>query len=150
MMGQNSDLTWFGLWDGATTIRASLQKQIQTLETNEVAIVAAPKPWYLYLLECAGGRIYTGITVDVEARYAAHVAGKGARFTRAYPPSRVLLSLSFSDRSTASRAEYRIKQLSASQKRGLIAGTYLCDFSDFLSDAPVAESSLKAPDAPVE
>ncbi|WP_084010089.1 GIY-YIG nuclease family protein [Pandoraea oxalativorans] len=123
--------------------------------------VAAPKPWYLYLLECAGGRIYTGITVDVEARYAAHVAGKGARFTRAYPPSRVLLSLSFSDRSTASRAEYRIKQLSASQKRGLIAGTYACDFSDLatradiadradLGHAAVAEPSLKAPDAPVE
>lgn len=135
--------------DGATTIRASLQKQIQTLEPNEVMTVAAPKPWYLYLLECAGGRIYTGITVDVEARYAAHVAGKGARFTRAYPPSRVLLSLSFADRSAASRAEYRIKQLTASQKRGLIAGTYVCDFSD-LSDTPVAEPSLKAPDAPVE
>ncbi|WP_150577961.1 GIY-YIG nuclease family protein [Pandoraea aquatica] len=110
---------------------------------------SAPKPWYLYLLECAGGRIYTGITVDVDARYAAHVAGKGARFTRAYPPSRVLLSLSFADRSAASRAEYRIKQLTASQKRGLIAGTYVCDLAD-LSDVPAAESSLKAPDAPVE
>ncbi|MFK0376720.1 GIY-YIG nuclease family protein [Pandoraea sp. NPDC090278] len=120
------------------------------MEQNEVATVAAPKPWYLYLLECAGGRIYTGITVDVNARYAAHVAGKGARFTRAYPPSRVLLSLSFADRSTASRAEYRIKQLTASQKRGLIAGTYVCDFSDFLSHAPAHDSSLKAPDAPVE
>jgi len=37
------------------------------------------KTWYLYLLECADGSIYTGITVDVEARYAAHSAGKGAR-----------------------------------------------------------------------
>ncbi|VVE00600.1 GIY-YIG nuclease family protein [Pandoraea anhela] len=97
---------------------------------NETPGAAAPKPWFLYLLECAGGRIYTGITVDVDARYAAHVAGKGARFTRAYPPSRILLSLSFADRSAASRAEYRIKQLSASQKRGLIAGTYVCDLTD--------------------
>ncbi|WP_353191922.1 GIY-YIG nuclease family protein [Pandoraea pnomenusa] len=89
-----------------------------------------PKPWFLYLLECAGGRIYTGITVDVDARFAAHVSGKGARFTRAYPPSRILLSLTFVDRSAASRAEHRVKQLSASQKRGLIAGTYVCDFGD--------------------
>ncbi|CFB61629.1 GIY-YIG nuclease family protein [Pandoraea apista] len=113
----------------------------------------APKPWFLYLLECAGGRIYTGITVDVDARYAAHVAGKGARFTRAYPPSRVLLSLTFADRAAASRAEYRIKQLSASQKRALVAGTFVCDFGDVAVDvAGDAEraAAVKAPAAPVE
>lgn len=104
-----------------------------------------PKPWFVYLLECAGGRIYTGITVDLAARYAAHVAGKGARFTRAYPPSRILLSLTFADRSAASRAEYRVKQLSASQKRALIAGTFLCDFGDVR-----AAADLKAPGVPDE
>ena len=104
-----------------------------------------PKPWFLYLLECAGGRIYTGIAVDVEARYAAHVAGKGARFTRAYPPLRILLSLTFADRSAASRAEYRVKQLSASQKRALIAGTFLCDLGDVR-----AAAGFKAPGVPDE
>lgn len=104
-----------------------------------------PKPWFVYLLECAGGRIYTGITVDLAARYAAHVAGKGARFTRAYPPSRILLSLTFADRSAASRAEYRVKQLSASQKRALIAGTFLCDFGDAR-----AAGDLTAPGVPDE
>ncbi|MDN4576491.1 hypothetical protein DBB29_10690 [Pandoraea cepalis] len=104
-----------------------------------------PKPWFVYLLECAGGRIYTGITVDVEARYAAHVAGKGARFTRAYPPSRILLSLTFADRSAASRAEYRVKQLSASQKRALIAGTFPCDLGDVR-----AAGDLTAPGVPDE
>ncbi|WP_084656478.1 GIY-YIG nuclease family protein [Pandoraea norimbergensis] len=123
------------------------------------------KPWFLYLLECAGGRIYTGITVDVQARYAAHVAGKGARFTRAHPPSGILLSMTFADRSAASRAEYRVKQLSAPQKRALIAGTLAVDFG--VSDAvPAVKSSagevigspkspsrrrkVTAPDAPVE
>ena len=38
------------------------------------------KFWYLYLIECLDGSIYTGITVDVAARYAAHLAGKGARY----------------------------------------------------------------------
>lgn len=102
-------------------------KETPSRMTSDVVSAMPQKPWFLYLLECAGGRIYTGITVDVEARYAAHVAGKGARFTRAHPPSRILWSVSFVDRSAASRAEYRIKQLSASQKRGLIAGTYVCD-----------------------
>ena len=106
---------------------------------------AASKPWFLYLLECAGGRIYTGIAVDVDARYAAHVAGKGARFTRAYPPSRVLLSLAFADRSAASRAEYRVKQLSALQKRAMVEGRFVCDFGD--GCVPV---SLKAPAVPDE
>ncbi|QHE94422.1 GIY-YIG nuclease family protein [Pandoraea fibrosis] len=111
---------------------------------------ATPKPWFLYLLECAGGRIYTGITVDVDARYAAHVAGKGARFTRAYPPSRVLLSLTFADRAAASRAEYRIKQLSASQKRALIAGKFVCDFGNPDVNADAAAIDLRAPAAPDE
>lgn len=93
-------------------------------------MTASSRPWFLYLLECAGGRIYTGITVDVEARYAAHVAGKGARFTRAYPPSRILLSLTFVDRAAASRAEYRVKRLTAGQKRKLVAGTFVCDFDE--------------------
>lgn len=112
---------------------------------NKVMTAATPKPWFLYLLECAGGRIYTGITVDVEARYAAHVAGKGARFTRAYAPSRVLLALAFADRSAASRAEYRVKQLTASQKRALIAGKWVCDFGG----VDVA-AGIKAPAAPDE
>lgn len=77
-------------------------------------------PWFLYLLECTDGSIYTGITVDVEARYAAHASGLGARYTRAHPPERLLLCLDYPDRSTASKAEYAIKQLSAAQKRAYV------------------------------
>lgn len=75
--------------------------------------------WYLYLLECSDGSIYTGITVDVEARYAAHVAGRGARYTRSHPPKRLLASVEYADRSTASKAEYAMKQLTAGQKRSV-------------------------------
>lgn len=75
------------------------------------------KAWYLYLLECADGSIYTGITVDVAARFAAHAAGRGARYTRAHPPARLLASIAYADRASASRAEYAMKQLSAAQKR---------------------------------
>ena len=73
--------------------------------------------WFVYLLECRNGAIYTGITTDVEARFAAHMAGKGARYTRANPPVRVLASLGYMDRSDASKAEYAIKRLTPVQKR---------------------------------
>jgi putative endonuclease len=72
--------------------------------------------WYLYLIECLDGAIYTGITVNVAARYAAHCAGKGARYTRSNPPLRLICSTPFPDRSAASKAEYAIKQLSAHEK----------------------------------
>ena len=75
------------------------------------------KPWFLYLIECIDGSIYTGITVDVAARYAAHCAGTGARYTRAHPPRCLLGYESHTDRSAASKAEYRIKCLSAPEKR---------------------------------
>jgi len=74
------------------------------------------KTWYLYMLECAGGRLYTGIAVDVEARYKAHVEGRGAKFTRSFPPTRVVLVQSFPNRSEASKAEHALKRLSPSDK----------------------------------
>ena len=75
--------------------------------------------WYVYLLECRDGSIYTGIATDVERRYAEHAAGKGARYTRSRPPLRLLARFEYPDRSTASRAEYAIKQLSPARKRAL-------------------------------
>lgn len=75
--------------------------------------------WFLYLLECSDGSIYTGITTDVEKRYAAHASGKGARYTRSRPPQRLLAVFEFDDRSSASKGEYELKRLTASQKRAL-------------------------------
>jgi putative endonuclease len=72
--------------------------------------------WMLYLLECRGGTYYAGITNDLVARYRAHVEGKGARYTRAHPPKRVLGVASFMDRSSASKAEWAIKQLPRDRK----------------------------------
>lgn len=73
--------------------------------------------WFLYLIECNDGSIYTGIAVDVAARFAAHASGKGARYTRSRPPRRVLAIVAYPDRSTASKAEYAMKRLSAAEKR---------------------------------
>lgn len=80
------------------------------------------RPWYVYLLECRDGSVYTGIAVDVEKRYALHEAGKGARYTRSRPPVRLLGRFAFADRSIASRAEHAIKRLPPARKRALFAG----------------------------
>ncbi|MGE5471465.1 MAG: GIY-YIG nuclease family protein [Bacteroidota bacterium] len=77
------------------------------------------KPWFLYLIECADGSIYTGITVDLAARYAAHCKGTGARYTRSHAPVRLLACEPHPDRSAASKAEYRVKQMTAAEKRQL-------------------------------
>jgi putative endonuclease len=77
--------------------------------------------WCLYLLECRGGAMYAGITNRLAARYAAHVAGKGARFTRANPPVRILGAQAFVGRSEAAKAEWAIKQLPRAKKLAFLA-----------------------------
>ncbi|MEI2796904.1 GIY-YIG nuclease family protein [Pseudoxanthomonas sp. F11] len=73
-------------------------------------------PWCLYLLECRNGAYYAGITNGLEARYAAHLAGTGAKYTRANPPVRVVASRAYPDRSAASRAEAQLKRLPRAKK----------------------------------
>ena len=77
--------------------------------------------WTVYVIECRDGSLYTGIATDVERRYAQHVAGKGARYTRSHPPLQLLARFDYPDRSTASRAEHAIKQLTPARKRALCA-----------------------------
>ncbi|HEY9210160.1 MAG TPA: GIY-YIG nuclease family protein [Methylotenera sp.] len=72
--------------------------------------------WVLYLLECKNGAFYAGITNNLEQRYAAHASGKGARYTRANPPVKILASKLYADRSAASVAEAQLKQLPRHKK----------------------------------
>lgn len=72
--------------------------------------------WYLYLIECDDGSLYTGITTDVERRYAQHVAGKGARYTRMKKPVRLVGFRECGSKSEALRAELAIKKLPAINK----------------------------------
>ena len=76
--------------------------------------------WHLYLLECRSGKgattLYAGITTDLDRRYAEHVAGTGARYTRAHPPIRLLASRVYPNRSSASKAEAALKKLARTRK----------------------------------
>lgn len=73
--------------------------------------------YFVYLLECSGRRLYTGITTDVSRRMQEHRLGKkGARFTRANPPSRLLATIRVSGRSEALKLEAALKRLPRAQK----------------------------------
>lgn len=82
---------------------------------------SAASGWCLYLIECRDGSYYAGITNDLDARYQAHVSGKGARYTRSHPPLRLLGSRTYDNRAAASRAEWEIKQLPKHRKLGYLS-----------------------------
>jgi putative endonuclease len=77
--------------------------------------------WFVYVVRCRDGSLYTGISTDVEARVARHNAGDGARYTRARRPVQLLYIERKRTQSTALRREAFIKTLSRHQKLGLIA-----------------------------
>jgi putative endonuclease len=91
-------------------IRLSLSKRVRLSTLDNT--------WVLYLLECNNGAYYAGITNDLQARFAAHLAGKGARYTRANPPVKILASKFYADRSSASVAEAQLKNLPRNKKLG--------------------------------
>jgi putative endonuclease len=82
---------------------------------------AAPRPWWVYVLACRGERLYCGVSPDVEARLRAHAAGRGAKFTRAHPPERLLAARALPDRGAAQAEEARLKRLPRARKLAWVA-----------------------------
>ncbi len=77
--------------------------------------------WYVYIVECADGTLYTGITKDIKRRILEHNYGmKGAKYTRSRRPVKLLVSWDYESRSAASIREYQIKKMSRKQKMVLI------------------------------
>jgi len=74
------------------------------------------QPWFLYMLRCADGTLYVGISNRIEARLAAHRAGKGARYTRGRGPLKLVYSEPVGTRAEALRREYAVKQLKRTEK----------------------------------
>jgi putative endonuclease len=76
--------------------------------------------WSIYLLRCADGSFYTGITTDVSRRISEHEQGKrGAKYLRGRAPFELVYQRAVGDRSVATRIEYCVKQLSRSEKENL-------------------------------
>ena len=76
--------------------------------------------WKLYILRCGDGTLYTGISTDVEKRFAVHSSGKGAKYTRGRGPLELVYWEECGDHSAALKREVEIKKLSREEKEKLI------------------------------
>lgn len=78
--------------------------------------------YYVYILLCADGSLYTGSTNDVAKRLAAHQAGRGAKYTRGRRPVQLVYTEACADKNQALRREAAIKRLHRKRKQELLAG----------------------------
>jgi len=77
--------------------------------------------YFLYILKCSDDTLYTGITTDLARRILEHnTSDKGAKYTRVRRPVQMVYSEEYSDRSTASKREYKIKKMNRAEKLKLI------------------------------
>jgi putative endonuclease len=94
------------------------------------------QPWAVYLLHCKGGKSYIGISPTPLERFDAHLAGKGAAFTRSYRPDSVAAIVWFESRSAAASMEARLKALARPAK--------LAWFERFQATTAVVPATLDA------
>ena len=79
------------------------------------------KGWFLYILRCNDGTLYTGVTTDVRRRLKEHnSSSSGAKYTKTRRPVEVVYWTCFEDRSSAQKAECKFKQLTRKQKEKII------------------------------
>jgi putative endonuclease len=91
------------------------------MDSAEIAPEALSlRPWFVYLLRCSNGCLYTGITTDVEERLRVHNAGKGSAYIRAHRPAKLVAFIAAGSRSAASILEYQIKSLSRARKLAMV------------------------------
>lgn len=87
--------------------------------------------WCVYILECADGTFYTGVTTDVARRVAEHNdSARGARYTRARRPVALAASWPAEDRADACRTEAAIKRLTRREKIALMRGDYTLEATE--------------------
>lgn len=76
--------------------------------------------WYLYILRCGDGTLYTGIALDVQKRFAAHASGKGAKYTKGRGPLQLVYQEQCGAHGDALRRELEVKALPRQRKEELI------------------------------
>jgi putative endonuclease len=96
---------------------ATIARRSNTMAANDDdGQIDEPRPWYVYLLRCGDGSLYCGATNDVMRRIRMHELGKGARYTRAKRPVRLVFVDEHSSKSAALSIEARIKRMPRAQK----------------------------------
>lgn len=98
-------------------MKAKYKRMLKGMQDKAVDCQEA---WHLYILECADGSFYTGITKDIERRFAQHQSGKGARYTRSRTPLTLVYQESCLNRSAALIRECSVKALPRKEKERLV------------------------------
>ena len=98
-------------------------EQSVTSEQGATSEIVQASTWYLYLIRCANGHLYTGITTDVARRFNEHQSSspKAAKYLRGKGPLTLMYQEQVGTRSDALKREIAVKKLSRSQKLALIA-----------------------------
>ena len=96
------------------------QKESGEEETRRMVSENQEEKNYMYLLRCADGTLYCGWTNHLEARVAAHNAGKGAKYTKSRRPVALVYWEVFDTKQQAMQREWAVKQLSRAEKLKLI------------------------------
>ena len=78
--------------------------------------------WFVYILRCSDGSLYTGVTTDVKRRSEQHNAGIASRYTRGRLPVRVAYQEPHPSRSLALKREWQVKAMARLEKESLIRG----------------------------
>lgn len=88
--------------------------------------------WSVYIIRCADGSLYTGITTDVERRFEEHQSQglKSAKYLRGRAPLELVYSQEVGTRSEAAKEEWRIKRLSKQEKEALVRDAKSAELAD--------------------
>lgn len=84
--------------------------------------------WYVYIIECADGTYYTGMTWNLTNRWEQHLSGEGSRYTKEHKPKKMVYSEEFEDFEAARMREIQIKDWNQAKKRKLISGEWGSEF----------------------
>ncbi len=93
-----------------------------TIQADTPSTSMTQNDWFLYIIRCSNGQLYTGITKDIERRFQEHQAGgaKAAKFLRGKTPLTMVYHENVGDHSQALKREIAVKKLSRQQKLALI------------------------------
>src|SRR5688572_13781984 len=91
--------------------------------------------WFVYLAQCGDGSLYAGVTTDPVRRQTAHNAGRGAAYTRARRPVRLVHLEAVASRGAALRRELEIKRLSRAEKERILTAQKSTEFRGFRPEA---------------
>lgn len=83
---------------------------------GKIKVIETYQQWYIYILKCSDGTLYTGITNNLDKRIKQHNEGKGAKYTRGRGPVALVKFFTRFTKGEALKLEYQIKQLSKEEK----------------------------------